>query len=439
MNPLAIAVAAAICLPAFVMAARRSPWLIDYIIVLVALNRGIRRVVDYYSGGFDRYSAVALTPLVVGGLMAYLTLTQTGYFRKLGARGRRVLSLYAIALGMAFAVGIVRNGIGAVLELGEYTVQFGMLGFGVIHGGADPKLLARWARSLAIAGVAVAAYGLYQFYTIPPWDAAWVRAVGFEGYLGDLVPTKMTLFSTMAERGPAATFLASSLVVMLLRPKLLGSLKWPLVALTGYAMLLTYVRTALLQLVAAALLAPIAARGRGVARTLGIGVAMLVACQVLVATSPKAEKILNRFSTLGALGRDASATARVPLFLEGVRVVATNPLGLGLGSQGSAKRVANKNSQAVGDSTGYLKILQGFGWIGGACVFRILWIGWNSSGYVLKRSPDDPDAYLYRAWLLSGLFALIVGNWLAGTYYFWALTGAMVARHDQWANARQWA
>ena len=422
------AVAAAICIPAFFLAFYRSTWLIDYSIAVQVFNRGIRRYVDWQSGGFDPFSMVALTPLVVSGLAALVVLNDLNSGRRLGKNSKRAMMALISAVGIAFAVGVVRNGAATVVELGLYLGPIGMMGFGLRYGSSG-SLALRWARSTVIIGIVAAAYGMYQFYTIPPWDAAWVRAVGFEGYLGALQPTKMTLFSTLAERGPAGVYFAGITILLLLRPGLVGQLRWPAAVLTAYAMLLTYSRSGFIWVGLAVAAMPVVQRGRNFGRLLGIVLVGALAGQLLLSLAPTSDKISGRFNSLGNLQNDGSFRARIFLATKAIGVVATNPLGLGLGAQTAAARRAGGGG-AVTDSTGYLTILQGFGVIGGGLLFGVLRMSWLSSAYVNRRVPDDRQASLFRAWLLSGLVALLSGNWLPQALYFWLLAGGVIGHHD---------
>ena len=76
LEPLSAIVAFSICLPALVMAAQRSTWLIDYLFFVVVLNRGIRRMVDYQNGEFNSLSLISLTPIIVGGLATLVVLIE---------------------------------------------------------------------------------------------------------------------------------------------------------------------------------------------------------------------------------------------------------------------------------------------------------------------------------------------------------------------------
>ena len=47
---------------AVALAAQRSSYLVDYVVIVYVFNRGLRRVLDYYAGSFNPFSPVSLTP-----------------------------------------------------------------------------------------------------------------------------------------------------------------------------------------------------------------------------------------------------------------------------------------------------------------------------------------------------------------------------------------
>lgn len=430
MNLTSLFIAVLICAPAVALASQRSSWLIDYLIAVVAFNRGIRRIVDYSNGAFDPLSPISLTPLVVGGLAALVVMNelQRGG-RSTGAITKRVLRWYLIACGIGFVVGLYYNRLGAVYALGGYLGPVGMLGFAARYA-TSPKTLKRWATTAAVIGIGVAAYGLYQFYTIPPWDAFWVRAVKFEGYLGYLEPTKMTLFSTTSSRGPAAMLLGGALIIILLRPKLLGALRFPAAALVGYAMLLTYSRTSVIYVGLACGALPITTKGKGLGQLAVLAVALAFFGEQMLGFLPGQEKIVSRYSTLGNIQDDGSFQGRIMLLGIAVQKIVTNPIGYGMGSGGLAGRVSGTTQQGVADSTGYLQILTTFGVVGAGYIFMILRQLWLSSTFVWRSDPKDPDVALFRAWFVSGMVVLFSGNWLAGVSFFWVLAGCVLGKHD---------
>jgi len=413
-----------------VLASRQSNWLIDYLIAVVAFNRGIRRMVDYYNGEFDPYSPISLTPLVVAGLAALIVIQriQSGD-RTLGPVTRTTLRWYLTACGLALVVGLYRNRLGAVYELGNYLGPVGMIGFGALYG-KSPQIMRRWGTSAVAIGIGVAVYGLFQFYTIPPWDAFWVRAVEFEGYLGTLEPTKMTLFSTLNDRGPAAMFLAGTLILIALRPALLGPLRAPAAVLVAIAMLYTYSRTTVIHVVLAVVALPIVTKGRGLG-VLAIATVLLAFFgESLLGFLPNNSFVADRYATLGNIQDDGSFKGRIILLQLAIGQAIRNPLGLGLGSQGLAGRVTNTQAAGIMDSTGYLQILTTFGFIGAGLIVAVLRQLWISSRFVHRQQPRDPDTNLFQAWFVSGMVVLFSGNWLASVSYFWLLAGYVVGQED---------
>ncbi len=389
-------------------------------------------MVDYSNGQFDPLSFISLTPLVVGGLATLIVLNELFYNpRRFGLISKKVMKWYLFALGIAFFVGLYTYRFGAIFDLANYLCPIGLMGFGAIFA-RYPQVMRRWGISAAVVGVLVAIYGLYQFYTIPTWDAFWVRAVGFEGYLGTLEPTKMTLFSTMHERGPAAMFLGGTLVLILLRPKLLSGLRFPAAAIVLVAMLLTYVRSSAIFVGLTVIALPLVTKGQGLITIAILSIIGVLFSAPLSSSMPGAEQVGDRMATLGNIQEDGSFKGRIILMGIALRQGMTRPLGLGLGSQGQSSRVSdNNNQEGIGDSTGYLQILTTFGWIGTYLIVRTLYQLWNSSTIVWNKMYLDRDVALFRAWFISGMVLLFTGNWLAGVTYFWLLAGYVLGCHDR--------
>lgn len=430
LDAVSMMVAASICLPAVIMAAQRSTWLIDYLFFVVALNRGIRRIVDYGNGEFNSLSLISLTPIIVGGLATLVVLIEINHrMDRFGTSTLAVLSRYALAISIGFAVGLVRVRFGAVYALGDYIAPIGLLGFAALYANRH-DVLHRWCNSFALSALVVATYGIIQFYFTPPWDAFWVRAVNFEGYLGIPEPTKMTLFSTMAERGPAASYLCSGLILLLLRPATLGSLRWPAVAVVLTAMLLTYSRTVIIQTSLACILYPIVNRGSGLIPVMLLCSLVAVFGGKLLDKLPGSEMAAKRVGTLTNIHEDGSFRGRIQIMTDSVRAAITEPLGLGIGSHGLASRVNSKDGGGSGDSTGYVEILRTLGWIGFVLTASVLYRTWNSSTELAALDLDDENVNLFRAWFLSGMVAMFSGNWMFSASFFWILAGYSLGRLD---------
>jgi putative inorganic carbon (HCO3(-)) transporter len=430
LNTTTTMVAIMLCLPAVVLAAQKSSFLIDYWIATFALNRGVRRFIDYQNGFFDPYSLISLTPLIVGGLATGVVILELlGNPKRFGPKSGRVIRWYLGVCAVAFTIGFVRTKFGAVYDLGNYLGPVGMMGFAVLYS-KSRRTMTRWGISAAIVGTIVAVYGLYQFFTIPPWDAFWLEQANMVGYMGYPLPRKMSLFSTMHERGPAAMFLAGTVILILLRPGLLGPFRYPSVAITLLAMLLTYSRTSVIHVVLAMIAFPIVNKGKGLGTIAAIAFLAIFFADPLKSSVPELGTISNRYATLGNIQEDGSFRGRISLMTIALRQSVTNPLGYGLGASGFAAARVSTGQVGVADSTGYLEILNTFGWIGGFFIFRILWQLWQSSSYVFRHDKKDRDVALFRAWFISGMVVLFSGNWLAGMSYFWLLGGYVLSKHD---------
>ncbi len=419
--------------PALMLAMNRSSRLMDYAIWVYALNRGLRRMVDYYfNGHFNPLSPISLTPLAIGGLLLWV-----GYLR-LGAlegRSRRVFAFFAIALGIGEVVGLMNNGIGAVYALGEWMSGLGAMLFAATY----PEAATagdRWMKTMVWAGLFVAAYGWWQYYTIPPWDAAWLVQSGMSGYMGIPEPTKMTCFSTMHERGPCAGFLAFAALPMILnrRWRVLGG--WLPVMFLLATMTLTGVRAMLITVAMTAIIYPAVSKGGGLLRIL-----MLTAVVTLVANYgldklPGAEKYKERFSKESLVGEGSSLQGRLAIYEWSAGMVLRSPLGYGLGSSGMSRRVATENSTGIGDA-GYTQIIGQFGWVGSICFFTALALLWKevsrrfeTARYLGFSDAGEPFAPAARAVMLAMLVLLFVADVFACFSVMWIIFGSAI---NPWA------
>ena len=167
-------IALLIVLPALFMAASRSSYLLDYVFFVVALNRGIRRLVDYFfNEAFNPMSPISLTQLIVSVLLLVPALSR---MNQLTPRVRGIVMLIMLALAHGTAIGVLNAGIGAFYSLGEWLAGFGAFLFAATAP-VSSSTADRWLKSCGYAALVVAIYGWYQYFTIPEWDAFWVRAV----------------------------------------------------------------------------------------------------------------------------------------------------------------------------------------------------------------------------------------------------------------------
>ena len=398
--------------PAAILYYKNPSWLIDYLVWVTVFNRGIRRVVDWMAGSFDVFSPITLTPLVVSGFVFLIVLQN---YRSLPGYLQRVIRLFAAALAISFVVGLVLNQLAAVYALAEYVAPLSIMGCAAIAKG-DERLLDRWIKSVGWAAVATSIYGWYQYYTIPPWDAFWVKAVGFEGYLGQLKPTEMTVFSTMSERGPLAGFLGFAVIPMIISKRWRNAAGWGSVVLIIATILLTYVRTAIITIGLATIMFPVLNRGKNTFQIILVLCVVAFGGNYILNKTPSSDKVGARLQTIGSITEDGSFKGRIQIAAYGIGALIKNPIGTGLGSTGMGGRVNTgeiTGSGVIGDN-GYFEILLPFGLIGGSCFFYALYLVWKQVRIFEKHGIRTETLMVAKTLFVTGAVALFAGNWFAG-------------------------
>lgn len=405
-------IAMLLILPAAYFYVAGSSWLIDYLVWVTVLNRGIRRVVDWMAGSFNAFSPISLTPLVISGFVFLIVWKN---YRHLPGYLQRIIRFFSVALAIGFVVGLVQNQLAAVYSLAEYVAPLSIMGCAAIARGNE-RILDRWIKSVGWAAVAVSLYGWYQYYTIPPWDAFWVKAVGFEGYLGRLRPTEMTVFSTMSERGVLAGFLAFAVIPMMISKRWRNVGGWISVGLIIATILLTYVRTAIITIGLATILFPVLNRGKNTVQIILMLCLAAVAGSYVLQKTPSSGKVGERMQSIGSITEDGSFKGRIQIASYGVGALLRNPLGMGLGSTGLAGRVNTGVMEAggvIGDN-GYFEVLLSFGIFGGACFFYAFYLIWRQVRVFEKLGIRGESLMVFKALFVTGAVALFAGNWLAG-------------------------
>ena len=110
------------------LAYRRSPAFIVYVLFVFAFNRGLRRWMDFAEGGFQSRTVLSLLPLTV---MLCAALPVALHFHKLPGRVRGAMVLFSLALAYALLLGAGR-GPAAVIEVVQYLAPLLLLGYVLI-------------------------------------------------------------------------------------------------------------------------------------------------------------------------------------------------------------------------------------------------------------------------------------------------------------------
>ena len=424
-------VAIALVVPALVLAILRSSWLLDYTIVVLAYNRGIRRIVDYYyNAGFNPLSPISLTPLLAACLLLWPAITN---FRVLSTKARMIIGLFACAIASALAVGAVLNRFAAVYSFAEWMSALGALSFAATQR-ADLKTATRWIKTAGWAAMGVAAYGWWQYYTIPAWDGMWLVESGMAGYMGQPEPTKMTVFSTMQERGPCGTFLAWAVLPMILDRRWRNVGGWLSVMLLLSVVVLTETRSNLIVIAVVAVVYPALSKGRGTFHLIILTAIFVGAATWGLGKIPGMDRMTDRFAAESLYGEGSSLEGRAQIYQYGLANVMKTPLGRGLGSSGMGRRVEGNKVVTAGDS-GYVQILYQFGWLGAALFFGGLWriwselnVRWRVGSRLIGVGEIDPFVPATRAILVGALIFLFVGDIFAGFSLVWIFFGRSIGR-----------
>jgi putative inorganic carbon (hco3(-)) transporter len=401
---------------------QRSSFLVDYVVIVFVFNRGLRRILDYNAGAFNPLSPVSLTPLAITMLML---LPFLGRFNALPKSHKTILTCFLVAMGYGFAIGFIRVQFAAIYALAEVLAPIAMFGY-ILTLGADQNTKDRWLRTSAWCAIVASAYGWYQYFTIPPWDAFWVRAVGFEGYMGILEPTKMSVFSTMAERGVFGGFLGLAIVPMIISPKWRTQLSWVGVILVLSNILLAQTRTGIILATFTILVYVMINKGTGLFQ-------MLIAMAVIGGAAwfgmdkmPGSEKLKDRFSTLGNMQEDGSFQARMDIYSYGISTILLNPIGFGLGATGISSRIntGDESNTAVITDAGYVEIVAQYGWLGAILVIYALWSMWKQLAIRFKIGYRPTEVMLARAFIIALIPACFVGNMITQFSILWIIFGS---------------
>jgi hypothetical protein len=418
--------------PAFSLAAKRSSWLLDYAIIVLAFNRCIRRIADYYiDGHFNEFSPISLTPLVVAGLL----LAPVGFqFSRLPQKSRTPFYLLGSAIALGFAIGLVLNRAAAIYSLAEWLAGFGAMAFAATQP-IGSNVADRWIKTAGWCAMLVAAYGWWQYYTIPAWDGMWLVQSGMAGYMGQPEPTKMTVFSTLNERGPCGSFLAWAAIPMIINRRWRNPGGWLSVTFILSAIVLTQTRSNLIIIGVVALLYPALTSGRGIGRLLVLTALVMTGATWGLQHIPGMEAMGGRFGADSLYGNSSSLQGRLDIYRYGLSSILSKPLGLGFGCSGLGGRINSSSGGAVADS-GYVQIFAQFGWLGGILFFAALWMLWQELGRRWKLGlklgePESADAFVpaTRAILLASLVFLFVGDIFAGFSLLWVFFGRSLSIH----------
>jgi len=420
-------VALAIIAPAAWFAAKRSSWLIDYTVIVFVLNRGLRRVVDYYINGyFNPLSPISLTPLVLALLMGLVVFTH----QKFLPRYAKVIGgLFLGAYAFSGAIGFINTQFAVLYALAEVLAPLFLMLYAILLNPAQ-DVRDRWVRAFSWGAILVSAYGWYQYVVIPPWDKFWLVATEMVGYMGQPEPYQMSVFSTLGERGVVGTYLGYSVVPMIVSSKWRTKLGWFGVLLVFSVILLTLSRGGLLIAIISTAIFAVVNKGAKTGQIAIASIVLSLGAVYGISRIPNSERIMERYETLQDLSDDQSLVARQDILRLQSGNLLSSPQGFGLGATGLANRIntgSTKVKAAVVDA-GYLDILMTFGLPGSLLLLAAMLKVWKQLRLRYRHPQYRTDhVLLARALMASLLITCLLGNLLTVFSVLWLAMGTGLA------------
>jgi hypothetical protein len=352
-----------------------EPWSREWIYFTLTMGAWsftplLRRLIDYRSGAFN--------PVTVTSLLPFLMLLPFVFFcfkkerlARLSPLLRTLSYIWAATFAYGFLIAAAFGSFNAAaFELLQYLVPM-LAGIWLAGQGLPVReTLRRLALIVLPCAAIVAAYGLMQWVSPPPWDVMWVDGSHFSA-AGDAVPFGMRVFSTLNSPGPAADFFAVTMIFTLPFLRFRALWTWPLMAALGAALMLTMIREAWVGLIVGVTMYLVVSprRLRAVPSLLIFAVllaALVTTLPALLGSGANADVVSERLSTLTDVGHDASAIARQTEISDALSQGLANPLGAGLGNIGAAARLGSSAQSSLGSvlDSGYMARFLELGWLG---------------------------------------------------------------------------
>ena len=398
-------------------------WGIAAMLGLWFLAPGIRRLLGLLTG-FVENDPLSLAPFAATAAIVGAELVRV----HVPSRVRRIVLLAAAGFAIGLPAGLVAGPEAAVFTFCAYmaALSASLLGFNERGVSAGDSTL----RNVLLFGIPpIAVYAILQrVLPLPDWDQAWIDATDFNS-IGAPAEGEVRVFATLNSPGAFAPLLALSLLCYLtVRPR------HPSIAVAGAGLLsvalaLTYVRSAWIALMVAALAHIVASRGQSARLLLGSAAAVAVVTVALAPVLPAAQDVVDRFDTIGSLGDDRSANERSATVSDTLPEALGAPLGHGLGSAGEQSKLSGDPGLRTPDN-GYLALLYQIGPIGFllvmAAIGLMLRAAWRGAR---DRGPGQDLRLLLFAMFVYTIVQLGSGDQLFGVsaVIFWFIGGQVLA------------
>ncbi|HEY4805289.1 MAG TPA: glucose-6-phosphate isomerase [Paraburkholderia sp.] len=376
------------------------------------LSPEVRRLADYGKGGFTPTSLIQVAPLAVT-MISGISLLR--YYPILGQRRGLPLLLALLGIGYGFAVGVVGSGpAAAVYDLANWIYPF-LIGFHIMVLTRQYPECSKTIVNTFIYGMLVmGAYGLVQFFIMPPWDAMWMIGSDMNSQ-GDPVPLGVRVFSTMNSSGPFAFAMMGAMVFVMAAQH---RVRWVAAAFGFFSFALSLVRSTWGGWAIAMLIQLMKSSNKVRIRIIISAVVLAGVCVPLLTFGPVADRMQQRLNSLVNLKDDQSYAARNQFYADFAKKAFTDVTGEGLGATGASTKLSSNNGQ-LGQygsfDSGVMNIPFVLGWPGTLLYMSgVLWL-LARAVRVSLRMPEDRYVCACLSLAVSIFAMLVFTNSLVGT------------------------
>lgn len=428
-TPAARALVLLIPVVCFALALFLQRWLPGYYVSFVCwvffLIAMLRRMVEYRTGA-GTATPIMITPLLC--CLAGLAVYRHDWSSLLDRRLRPWHLVLGVMLYAVF-IGYLQNPPFVMLLDAVAWLSPMCFGFYLFAKREQIGEVLHAIQNSFIYGVGVmAVYGLYQYFFLAPWDAAWmINSPGLTS-IGSPEPRAVRLFSTMNTPQPLAGCLVVGLLMCLTSK---SRLRYSIVPLGLLCLLLTASRSGWLGAVIGFVFLAAAFGARQRLQLLSIAVGTVVLVGVAMQIPEINEQFSQRFSTFSDVQQDASYQDRVASQAQAVNMFESSPFGMGMGAvgapgqgEGPSGGVAQPVAPTLNDN-GIEEVTLTFGWFG-TVVFVI---GFAGAVALCFRGLKTPELMPMKAILVALLCEVPIMGIFPGLdgFLIWTALGLCAA------------
>lgn len=395
-----------------------------FILLLWFLTPFIRRYGDFNSE-WSELNIYGLAPILASAVSAPLISRRRSDFQKFG----KYFSLIFLGIAYGYTIGLIKVGLApATYALLNWLTPILFGAYLASHYKHYPAFRFIVYRAFIIGLMVTGAYGIYQFFVLPEWDAFWISNVQMTS-VGSPFPMSMRVFSTMNSPMVYAPFAAMCMIYLLPRANWLA---FGIIAVTLISLALTLVRAAWFGAAVSFLIYfTLLARQqpRKSLRAVFLGFVLSSGLLAFASLIPASERLADRFLTLSALSSDTSFNERLKLYADSAANALGNITGDGLGAVGLAQFLSSDTENAVVSfDSGLLQFPMMLGWPG-TILYLVGLFGLLHFALLSLKIGQDPFRFAYISVILSTILQMIFANRLVGPtgFLFYVFIGLTVS------------